>query len=180
MVKQVQTRLNLSSDGNILEQSPVYLVNLNIWLWPTHPHKYSSQGPFDPDLDRDEILEQAVIYKRDKVRPLTKYQRCINETAQELSLQNPLLLRSRQKLLCAAREKVDVTYQFKKGKSRSKRHASSSDEQPPKRAKVCQDVRENRMKLVQEEISNLNERLSYKRKRRLAAETVKIINYVMK
>ena len=68
---------------------------------------------------------------------------------------------------------MDVTYQFKKGKSRSKRHTSSSDEQPPKRAKVCQDVRENRMKLVQEEMSNLND----KRKRRLAAETV---NYVMK
>ena len=30
VVKQVQTRLNFSSDGNILEQSPVYLVNLNI------------------------------------------------------------------------------------------------------------------------------------------------------
>lgn len=82
------------------------------------------------------------------------------------------MLRSRQKILSAAREEVDITYQFKKGKSRSKR-CTPSEPQSAKRAKLSHDLREERIKVIQEELTNLKERLSYKHKRRLAAETVK-------
>lgn len=123
-------------------------------------------------IDENEIRQQATIYKRETSRPLSDYQKAINKSAQEMCIHNPLMLGSRQKLLNAARQEVDVTYRFKKGHSRSKRLMSSS--QPPaKRAKLCQDVREKRIEVINETLANLKERLSYKYKRRSAAEAIK-------
>ena len=56
----------------------------------------------------------------------------INKAAQEMCLQNPMYLRSRQKLLDAARTKVDQTYAFKKGKSRSKKYSTDSEQSASK------------------------------------------------
>lgn len=40
----------------------------------------------------DEIKEMAKIYQKETSRPLTPYQKRMNEAAQELCLQNPALL----------------------------------------------------------------------------------------
>ena len=82
------------------------------------------------------------------------------------------MLRSRHKLLLAAQEEVNKTYQFKKGKSRSKRHSEQSDPggSKPKRKKLNKEFRIERMKTVEDEIKHLKDRMSYKEKRRQMAE----------
>ena len=82
------------------------------------------------------------------------------------------MLRSRKKLLSAAQEEVNKTYQFKKGKSHSKRHSVQSDPGglKPKRKKLNRDFRIERMKTVEEEIKHLKERMTYKEKRRQMSE----------
>ena len=72
----------------------------------------------DKDPDLEAIRAQATIYKKETARSLSSYQKQINEVAQEIK--NPSMLRSRSALLEAARVKVNESYQFKKGKSRSK------------------------------------------------------------
>ena len=71
-------------------------------------------------MSEEDFKQQALIYKKESVQPLSEYQKLINKAAEEICLQNPMYLRSRQKRLDAARTKVDQTYVFKKGKSRSK------------------------------------------------------------
>ena len=88
--------------------------------------------------------------------------------AQNICLKNPSMLRSRSKLLEAARKVVDKTYQFKKGKSRSKRHNPPSG--LPKRQKVSKTTRLERMKHIEDDIRNIKERIAYKEKRRQIAE----------
>lgn len=122
----------------------------------------------DVSLDEEEVREAAKIYRKEKSRPLTEYQRLINEAAQEICIQNPTMLRSRARLLEAAREKVDSTYSFKKGKSRSKKYMTSVPS--PKRSKISKEFREQRMKEVEDELQNLCERIEYKEKRRRIAE----------
>ena len=60
----------------------------------------------------------AIIYKKESSRPLSKYQLKMND-AIHLCLQNPGLLRKKQKILTdAARDKVIADgFQFAKGKS---------------------------------------------------------------
>ena len=82
-----------------------------------------------------------------------------------------MYLRSRQKLLDAARDMVGQTYSFKKGKSRSKKYCTS---QPVfKRPKLSFDARVDRMKELEEEVKNIKDRISYKEKRCQMAENVK-------
>lgn len=125
----------------------------------------------DRQLEEEEIRAQASIYKKDTTRPLSDYQKKVNKAAQDICVKNPSLLRSRQKLLEAARSKVDETYQFKKGKSRSKRH----DPVPPlpKRKKINQAARLERMKTLEDDLKSMKERISYKQKRRQIAEETK-------
>ena len=106
---------------------------------------------------------------------MTDYQNRINDVSQEICVKNPTMLRSRQKLLVACQEEVNKTYQFKKGKSRSKRHIAQSDpgSSKPKRKKLTKDFRLERMKAVEEEVKHLKERMSYKEKRRQMAEDQK-------
>lgn len=79
------------------------------------------------------------------------------------------MLRSRARLLDSARDVVD---NFKKGKSRSKRHLTESSSMP-KRRKLSLEFRDNRMKEVEDEIKLISERNDYKEKRRSVAETVR-------
>ncbi len=72
-----------------------------------------------PTLDGDKGLEEyireaAKIYRKQTSRPLTPYQKQINECAQDICIKNPTMLRSRARLLEAAREVVDSTYAFKR------------------------------------------------------------------
>lgn len=124
-------------------------------------------------LSEEDIKQCAIIYKKESVRPLSEYQKSINKTAQEICLQNPMYLRSRQKLLDAARSKVDQTYAFKKGKSRSKKYSTDSDQSASKRPRLSFDARADRMKALEEEVKNIKERISYKEKRREMAENIK-------
>lgn len=84
----------------------------------------------------EEIVEKATIYRKEGVRPLTNYQKSLNNAAQTLSLKDPGLLSKRQMLIEMAREKIiGEDFQFVKGKSRSKKLTSGE----PK-AKLSKDV----------------------------------------
>ena len=86
-----------------------------------------------PTLDVDKKLAEAetrklaIVYKKESLRKLTDYQKRINDVLQEICVKNPTMLRNRKKLLLACQEEVNKTYQFKKGKSRSKRLAIEGD-----------------------------------------------------
>lgn len=65
---------------------------------------------------------------------------------------------------------MDETYL--KGKSRSKRYADSHAT-TPKRKKLTQDVRLDRMKSLEDDMGHISERIAYKEKRRRLAEGLK-------
>ena len=75
----------------------------------------------------------ATIYKKETTRPLTNYQKRMNEAAQELCLANPGLLQRRKLLLDAAHDKIiEGGFQFAKGKSRSRNSVNREDNPTPK------------------------------------------------
>ena len=121
-----------------------------------------------PTLDADRVLDEAeirtltTIYKKESLRKLTDYQKRINEVSQNICIKNPTMLRSRKKLLLAAQEEVNKTYQFKKGRSCSKHQSVQSDPggSKPKWKKLNKDFRVERMKTIEEEIKHLKERMS--------------------
>ena len=77
------------------------------------------------NFSHEKIREMAIIYKKESKRPLTSYQRRINEAAQELCIKNPGLLHKRKLLMEEARQKIlDEGFQFVKGKSQSRRGAN--------------------------------------------------------
>ena len=117
------------------------------------------------------ILSKAKIYGRDPERKLTKYEQSINDTAAQIALENPDMLLSKQKLLEEARKKLnDSGYDYKKGKSRSKQLKSSSESDEstpaPKRVKTTEALRLNRMSEIEEDLSDISQRMGFKEKRR--------------
>ena len=65
-------------------------------------------------------------------------------------------------------------FQFVKGKSRLKKCASSSDDTPaPKRRKSSQDIRDKRMKEIEEDCQDLSDRISFKEKIIVVCENVR-------
>ena len=60
-------------------------------------------GEHVTQLGEEQIKEMATIYKKESKRPLTNYQKSVNEAAIELCLQHPGLLHTRKNL---ARAKV--------------------------------------------------------------------------
>ena len=116
----------------------------------------------------------ATIYKKETTRPLTNYQKRMNEAAQELCLANPGLLQNRKLQLDAAREKIiDQGFQFAKGKSRSRKGANCEDKPTPKRRKCSQTIRDQRLKDIEEDCQDLSDRISFKEKRIAACENVR-------
>lgn len=92
-----------------------------------------------------------------------------------MALLQPSLLRkgNRGLLLEKARKKVaDEGYSFKKGVSRSKVYGNVGTNSS-KRSKINQDVRENRLKEVQEDLTDLNAHIAFKEKRLSQAESLK-------
>lgn len=123
----------------------------------------------DKALGHEEIKEMATIYKKQSSRPLSNYQLRMNEAAIKLCLKNPGLLRKRQALVDAAREEIiEQGFQFVKGKSRSKKTLAATEEPMPKRQKLTQDVREKRLKDIEEDMADVKERISFKEKSYLA------------
>ena len=92
-----------------------------------------------------------------------------------LPFQDPSLLARRGDLLELARSKVHQDgYNFVKGKSRSKRFASPTQELPkPTCAKISSHVRQARISSLKEDIANIEQQLVFKDKRRQQAECVR-------
>ena len=127
----------------------------------------------DNNLGIEEIKEMAKIYKKETTRPLSSYQKRINEAAQRLCVANPALLRKRKALMEEARNLIiEEGFQFVKGKSRSKKVVDlpSDDDPPVKRQKLSRDMREQRMKDIKEDCKDLTDRIKFKEKRITAYE----------
>ena len=122
-------------------------------------------------LPDQEVIDSAKIFRTDK---LTAYQQRVNEEAGRLAVKNPGLLTKRGELLDLARQQVvEQGYNFKKGKSRSKRFCSESDgESAPKptRRKINEEIRHQTIVGLREQITDLDKQVSYKEKRRDQAE----------
>ena len=85
------------------------------------------------NMTEKEIRESAKIYRKENIRPLSDYQKKINDSAGSICIENPAMLKSRARLLSLARDIVDSDYALKKGKSRSKRYLTMDSSQKPKR-----------------------------------------------
>ena len=114
--------------------------------------------------DQDAIKKEAIIFRQKGERQITRFQALVNDAAQELCLKSPALIAKKGVLLNMAQEKVrNSGYQFKKGKSRSKKAASQAP--LPKRTKITPDLRAQRISYLQEDIKDINDQLSFKQKR---------------
>ena len=67
-------------------------------------------------------------------------------------------------MLDLAQAKVNKQYDFKKGKSRSKRYQSTAT--APKRVKTTESMRAKHISDLEEDLKDLNDQLKYKDKRR--------------
>ena len=109
---------------------------------------------------------QAIIYRKTTNRPLSNFQCKVNEAAIELALAQPNLVRKRGELLTKARRKVsDDGYCFKKGKSRSKLYGTSPESVVPKRIKLDQKMRDERIKGIEEDIADISSHIAFNEKR---------------
>ena len=89
------------------------------------------------------------------------------------------MLRNHSVLLETAKAKVNESYLFKKGKSRSKKYNSDTSTMA-KRKKSNHSARLERMKALEEDIKGIDDRLSYKEKRRKQLKMLRIIVCVRK
>lgn len=126
-------------------------------------------------LGEKEIKEMAIIYKKDSKRPLSNYQKRVNEAAVELCLHNPGLLHTRKILMETARAKIiEEGFQFVKGKSRSKRGVDQSDDTPSlKRRKCSQHLRDERVNIIQEDCRDLADCIRFKENRIKSCENMR-------
>ena len=98
----------------------------------------------------------------------------MNAAAAELCLSDVSLLNRRGELLEKARKKVaDEGYVFKKGRSRSKSYGHPVTETTPKRPKYDREMREERLKAIDEEGRDISRMLLFKEKRLAQAESGK-------
>ena len=123
----------------------------------------------------DYIREQSKFYGRNpKGKQITEYQKRVNEASEALCLSNPDLLADRNLLLDTARESVNASgYQFKKGRSRSKRLNSADETEGPKRKKISKEYRMSRIGELEERIKDLTDQIGFKVKRRDCASNMK-------
>ena len=120
------------------------------------------------------MLEKAKIFRKDSSRPLTNYQKQINEEAGVLALSSPSLLCRCGELLELARDKVcESGYNFVKGRSRSKRLAPTDEAPRPSRAKISAEVRQKRITALEEDLANLDQQIGFKEKRRQQSENTR-------
>lgn len=121
------------------------------------------------------MLEMGKIYKKETNRPLSRYQKEINEVAGELALKDPSLLGRRGELLDLACAEVQQRgYSYVKGKSRSKQFMSPPLQTPkPTRLKICAEIRQKKTAGLEEDIARLDKQLHFKNKRLQQAENIK-------
>ncbi len=115
-------------------------------------------------------MQQSMIYRKSN---LTSFQKRVNEAAAQIAVHKPKLIRKGQRgeLLELARERVSQEgFVFKKGKSRSKRYGDPHQESVPKRPKLNEQMRKERMEELDEDVDSLNRRVAIKEKRLPQAE----------
>ncbi|KAI8343861.1 hypothetical protein BC941DRAFT_464100 [Chlamydoabsidia padenii] len=95
------------------------------------------EQPFMPPLDRNDdtqssmIVSHAIIYGKNRSRPLTNYELAINQASIGFALSDPSLLIQKGKLFDLAKKKLlQEGYQYKRGKSRSKFVSGDSITEP--------------------------------------------------
>ena len=116
------------------------------------------------------ITQQSRIYGSKSSHRLTRYQQSVNEAAAKLALAEPSLISSRQTLLDHARDLVrESGYEFKKGKSRSKKLIANTEITKPKRPKSSEALRIKRIKELEDDFTDFKDRLQFKEKRRAQA-----------
>ena len=127
----------------------------------------------DMNMKEEQLREEARIYRKEAKRPLSSNQKKMNDAAEQICLENPSMLRKRSDLIEAARSRIiEEGFQFKKGKSRSKKLLTTSEPRS-KRIKLTQQVRQIRMKNVEEDIGDIKDQISFKEKHRCAAEAIR-------
>lgn len=91
----------------------------------------------------------------------------MNEAAVSLCLNNPqLLLKKRSELIAMVRQKIiDEGFQFKKGKSRSKKGNAEPIEQKSKHQKKQLTVSRKVVIKIEEKVSDISDRITLKKKR---------------
>ena len=57
----------------------------------------------DLNMKEEQVREEARIYRKETKRPLTPYQKKINDAAEQICLENPSMLRKRNDLIEVAR-----------------------------------------------------------------------------
>ncbi|KAG0263412.1 hypothetical protein BG011_008819 [Mortierella polycephala] len=92
-----------------------------------------SQTTRQDSIERDIIMQQALIYGKHSSRSLTKYEHAINCAAQSLALDDKSLLANKGLLWNKAKAKLlEEDYDYKRGKSRSKLPEASQQKKEPK------------------------------------------------
>lgn len=91
----------------------------------------------------------------------------MNEAAVSLCLNNPqLLLKKRSELIAMARQKIiDEGFEFKKGKSRSKKGNAEPIEQKSKHQKNNSQFQEKWLIEIEKKVSDISDRITSKEKR---------------
>ena len=91
----------------------------------------------------------------------------MNEAAQQLCLTNPALLQKSVLMEEARCKIIDEGFQFLKGKSCSKKGNDSSEQPPhhPKRRKLSKDMRDERLREIEDDCKDISVRIDYKEKR---------------
>ena len=120
-------------------------------------------------LDEETIRKKAIFFEKN----VTSYQKSVNDASVNLCLKNPsLLFIKRGDLLNMAKDKVhEDGYNYKKGKSRSIKRSTTSDESVPKRSKIDTAERLRRINEIHEDIGHIDTQIEFKN-RRIEAATV--------
>lgn len=129
---------------------------------------YTSRRPSDfSDQYRQKIREEATIYKR---ADLTEYENAVNVAAGELCISDISLLRD---VLSKARKKVvDDGYVFKEF-SHFKVYGKTDTVPVVKRLMYGEEMREDRLKSINDELCDIDKLLKFREKQLSQAENSK-------
>lgn len=134
--------------------------------------------PLSPSKKK-ELVKAARIFTKE---PISKYHQRLNDEAGKIVLSDPSLITrhgGRGELLDRARAAAHNSgYSYKKGKSRSKHSVTEGSDAEEvstvrKRVKIDAEMREQRIKVLNEDIEGLNKQITYKQKRLEQAELMK-------
>ena len=133
--------------------------------------------PLSPNKKK-ELIKAARIYTKE---PITMYHQRLNDEAGKIVLSDPSLITrpgGRGELLERARAAVHTSgYTYKKGKSRSKHNITEGSDveeaSARKHVKIDAEIRQQRIKVLNEDIEGLNKQITYKQKRIEQAELMK-------